>query len=877
MLPFQSPLQAVQAAHIQQQQLYQALQQLPANSASASASPSLSTASLPATSVLHSAPSVSSLPSPFARPSSSSGALGNALVSPQQLGWALQSSAASGGGLAAHLTQLHINQQHSSGQLSSDLSLLHSQQQLYQQYLQHRQQDSAQPPVVASSPLLSGSPAEQQLVSTLLARHLAQQQQWIALQQLQLQQQQQLPQPVLLPATPTSSPTTTSVSSVISKPSSPAVRHVQPVRLSTGGDVDSAVLLARLQAAEQQRDQALAVLQQAAGILQKHGMGTAPASFSTSPSHSSSSSSPPALPTAGHQALSSVSSAPLVELSQLVLSFLASQPASSASLSFPPASLSLLGSSLPSTPGSSSIGSRRRTASSAFHPPVAASTSSGSNSDANRAHHISTLPSGEERSDSAVQPLVSPDSRVQGKKVNSRSKQRASSKRDKQRRSRKHKRRRKNSTASVSSSSSSTASSSSSGSSSPSLQSPSSASSSASSPALRSADAAPTPTPTAGTSATIGEAKSGGQTSRPSPTVLLPSFSSASSLLAPGPSPASQLLPFGDQLDGTNDMEEEGEEEDDDDESGSSPRGSSSASSPTPSSASALLPSHNVLNRLSSQRKKRDRSCLPCPTLHHIHKTPLRTVDVYIEQEYTLSKRDSSSLNSSDKQRLVRVGVRFLSNGLGERELYVVAKDICLLLHTRKGNVAKSIGQFSGDEKCRMPVICPRSDGTVSTHVLTVLSVSGVKRLLDGSRSGVVDSIRGWFFHQLVDMGHPQAQLFAALPAIDESTAAATGSAAVAAAAAAAGSGVRGAGGSDADGAAASTIVGLSVDPWATAAAPSAFLPHPATVDVPMSIPKSLSLVSAPVGSNASAGAASSSVSSSLTSSVVLSAAKSVL
>ena len=264
-------------------------------------------------------------------------------------------------------------------------------------------------------------------------------------------------------------------------------------------------------------------------------------------------------------------------------------------------------------------------------------------------------------------------------------------------------------------------------------------------------------------------------------------------------------------------------------------------------------PSQNVLTRLSSHRKKRDRSCLPCPTLHHINKTPLRTVDVYIEQEYTLSKRESSLLSTSDTQRLVRVGVRFLSNGLGERELYVVAKDICLLLHTRKGNVAKSIGQFSGDEKCRMAVICPRSDGTVSTHVLTVLSVGGVKRLLDGSRSGVVDNIRQWFFHQLVDMGHPQAQLFAALPPIEETVEAAP---IPATAGIAAGSGMA-AGGSEVEGAAA--IVGLSVDPWATPAAPSAFLPHPATVNVPQ-----------PIG-----GGTISSVSQTMTSSVLLADPKS--
>ena len=350
------------------------------------------------------------------------------------------------------------------------------------------------------------------------------------------------------------------------------------------------------------------------------------------------------------------------------------------------------------------------------------------------------------------------------------------------------------------------------------------------------------------------------------PTGAFPS-SSAGSLSSPSSSSNLRLVPF-DQMDGLNDVDEEDEE---DESSGSAPV--SSSSSPTLSSSTALLPSQNVLTRLSSHRKKRDRSCLPCPTLHHINKTPIRTVDVYIEQEYTLSKRESTLLSPAETQRLIRVGVRFLSNGLGEQELYVVAKDICLLLHTRKGNVAKSIGQFSGDEKCRMAVICPRSDGTVSTHVLTVLSVGGVKRLLDSSRSGVVDNIRQWFFHQLVDMGHPQAQLFAALPAINETIepAAAHTTAIASAGSAVAGSSGSAEDGGEADGVAASTIVGLVVDPWATAAAPSAFLPHPATVNVPVSISVSVSPPSMPASLQSIAELSSSTVSSSMTASVLLS------
>ena len=196
-------------------------------------------------------------------------------------------------------------------------------------------------------------------------------------------------------------------------------------------------------------------------------------------------------------------------------------------------------------------------------------------------------------------------------------------------------------------------------------------------------------------------------------------------------------------------------EEDDDDEEASAADGPTATARASTSVASPP----NVLSRL-TLKKKRDRSCLPCPLIHHVNKTPIRVVDVHIEREYTLSKRDAAALGREEKATLVKVGVRFLAPSASSTEVYVVAKDICLLIHTRKGNVAKSIGQFRVGEKARMAVICPRSDGTVSTHVLTVLSISGVRRLLAGSRSRVVGKVRGWMYHQLLTMNHPEAVLF---------------------------------------------------------------------------------------------------------------------
>ena len=104
-------------------------------------------------------------------------------------------------------------------------------------------------------------------------------------------------------------------------------------------------------------------------------------------------------------------------------------------------------------------------------------------------------------------------------------------------------------------------------------------------------------------------------------------------------------------------------------------------------------------------------------------------------------------MSKEERERLVAVHVRIM--GSPARELYFVAKDVCLLIHTRKGNVAKSIGQFTADEKVRMSVVCPRSNGTVSTHILTALTVKGVRRLLTTSRSPLAAPVLKWIMKQV--------------------------------------------------------------------------------------------------------------------------------
>lgn len=140
--------------------------------------------------------------------------------------------------------------------------------------------------------------------------------------------------------------------------------------------------------------------------------------------------------------------------------------------------------------------------------------------------------------------------------------------------------------------------------------------------------------------------------------------------------------------------------------------------------------------------------CKPCPLLESVPKKPIKVLYVNVQAQFTVSKKDTQKMSREDKERLVPVHVRIMGSQSRD-EIYFVAKDVCLLIHTRKGNVAKSIGQFKEDEKVRMSVVCPRSNGTVSTHILTALTVKGVKRLLSTSRSPLAPHVLKWIQKQI--------------------------------------------------------------------------------------------------------------------------------
>lgn len=147
--------------------------------------------------------------------------------------------------------------------------------------------------------------------------------------------------------------------------------------------------------------------------------------------------------------------------------------------------------------------------------------------------------------------------------------------------------------------------------------------------------------------------------------------------------------------------------------------------------------------------------CKPAPRLH-CNPKPLKILQYPVERQYTLKKKVADALSPEARKSETMVPVRIMGSPHPDG-MYVVAKDVCILLHTRKGNVAKSVAQYSPSQKARMQVLCPRSDGCVSTHTLLVLSVAGVQRLCRGSRCRRKTQVLDWLnaqFELITTEGH---------------------------------------------------------------------------------------------------------------------------
>jgi len=131
------------------------------------------------------------------------------------------------------------------------------------------------------------------------------------------------------------------------------------------------------------------------------------------------------------------------------------------------------------------------------------------------------------------------------------------------------------------------------------------------------------------------------------------------------------------------------------------------------------------------------------PVVMSCSKFPLAVLNVPVQRQYTMTRKDSKRMRRPDKEALVNVTVRIM--GTPDRQYtYFVAKDVCQLICLRKGSVAKAIHDFTAAEKARMPVLCQRSSGSGCTQVLTVLTMAGVQRLMTSSRQPIAHSVLQW-------------------------------------------------------------------------------------------------------------------------------------
>jgi hypothetical protein len=78
------------------------------------------------------------------------------------------------------------------------------------------------------------------------------------------------------------------------------------------------------------------------------------------------------------------------------------------------------------------------------------------------------------------------------------------------------------------------------------------------------------------------------------------------------------------------------------------------------------------------------------------------------------------------------------------KEIFVVATDLCQLINIRKSNTAKTVCQFTESEKVSMPIVCLSSNGNTSIRLFTCLTMTGIRRLLQSSRSALAMPLWNW-------------------------------------------------------------------------------------------------------------------------------------
>ena len=128
-----------------------------------------------------------------------------------------------------------------------------------------------------------------------------------------------------------------------------------------------------------------------------------------------------------------------------------------------------------------------------------------------------------------------------------------------------------------------------------------------------------------------------------------------------------------------------------------------------------------------------------------------------VQQQYTVTRRQAKRMTQDEREKLVPVPVRIMGSlppptattADPYASLYLVARDVCQLIHLRQGSVSKVIHDFSTSERSRIPILCQRSTGAGCTQVLTVLTMDGVRRLLGNSQSPLAPHVLKWMTEQV--------------------------------------------------------------------------------------------------------------------------------
>jgi hypothetical protein len=150
--------------------------------------------------------------------------------------------------------------------------------------------------------------------------------------------------------------------------------------------------------------------------------------------------------------------------------------------------------------------------------------------------------------------------------------------------------------------------------------------------------------------------------------------------------------------------------------------------------------------RVTLQKKQEsNRYCKPCNLIENQDSqfNPHLLLPLSVFKKFTVTKKEAQLWSEDEQNKLVQEKIRIMK--CNQNRFWIVAKDICLSLHIRSGNVAKTIGHYENSEKAQMKVRCPRRNGSTAVHVLIVLSFQGVSRLFQSSRNPKAPFIKQWF------------------------------------------------------------------------------------------------------------------------------------